>query len=201
MPYEAVVRTIGDHDDPPPTGLRPRPHRTPLLRRGGHHRHRPRSSPGPGGRRGSGQGHAVLPRPRSLADMRARGVLGHRPAAPDPTPRAYGHGTGAQTGFVHLLGFWLSFRAAATLRHDSRTRLRRSWNPARPNIPWAGHRDVAWGWPPMKLGVRPIRRIGGACHPPRRPVPAALQVCGSSSPIRSLADRSPADGAVTLLGV
>ncbi|OKJ26480.1 hypothetical protein [Streptomyces sp. CB01580] len=32
----------------------------------------------------------------SLADMRARGVLGQHPAAPDPAPRAYGHGAGAQ---------------------------------------------------------------------------------------------------------
>ncbi|MFF3538068.1 hypothetical protein ACFYXP_29535 [Streptomyces sp. NPDC002466] len=32
----------------------------------------------------------------SLADMRARGVLGHHPAAPDPAPRTYGHGTGAR---------------------------------------------------------------------------------------------------------
>ncbi|MGW2183926.1 hypothetical protein ACWCXX_39315 [Streptomyces sp. NPDC001732] len=33
----------------------------------------------------------------SLADLRARGVLGHRPATPDPTPRTYGHGAGART--------------------------------------------------------------------------------------------------------
>ncbi|MFE7614277.1 hypothetical protein [Streptomyces sp. NPDC057496] len=33
----------------------------------------------------------------SLADMRARGVLGHRLATPDPTPRTYGHGTGERT--------------------------------------------------------------------------------------------------------
>ncbi|MFE7615001.1 hypothetical protein [Streptomyces sp. NPDC057496] len=32
----------------------------------------------------------------SLADLHARGVLGHRPAAPDPAPRTYGHGAGAQ---------------------------------------------------------------------------------------------------------
>ncbi|MFF4084416.1 hypothetical protein ACFYZN_34230 [Streptomyces sp. NPDC001777] len=32
----------------------------------------------------------------SLANLRARGVLGHRPAAPDPARRAYGHGAGAR---------------------------------------------------------------------------------------------------------
>ncbi|MDK0524862.1 hypothetical protein [Streptomyces sp. ML-6] len=32
----------------------------------------------------------------SLADMRARGVLGHRPAAPDPGSRTYGHGAGTR---------------------------------------------------------------------------------------------------------
>ncbi|MFF9569872.1 hypothetical protein [Streptomyces sp. NPDC014685] len=32
----------------------------------------------------------------SLADMRACGVLGHRPAAPVPAPRTYGHGAGTR---------------------------------------------------------------------------------------------------------
>ncbi|MFD8822782.1 hypothetical protein ACFV1C_10550 [Streptomyces sp. NPDC059605] len=32
----------------------------------------------------------------SLADLRARGVLGHHSAAPDPAPRTYGHGAEAR---------------------------------------------------------------------------------------------------------
>ncbi|MFF8717753.1 hypothetical protein ACF07T_41335 [Streptomyces sp. NPDC015184] len=41
-------------------------------------------------------GALYRPDPASLADLRARGVLGQRPAALVPATRTYGHGAGAQ---------------------------------------------------------------------------------------------------------